>query len=96
MSRVVNKYQGEKYDVYIGRPSIWGNPFVMKNTSEQERNRVCEAYEKWFEQPEQEWLRKRLPELAGKTLCCFCKPKRCHGDYLVKKCRELQQEKKDT
>ena len=26
---------------------------------------------------------KDLHELKGKTLGCFCKPKRCHGDILV-------------
>ena len=29
-------------------------------------------------------LMARLTELSGKTLGCWCKPKRCHGDVLVK------------
>ena len=29
-------------------------------------------------------LMKALPELQGKTLGCWCKPKACHGDVLVR------------
>lgn len=32
--------------VYIGRGSIWGNSFIMKDSSEAERLRVVEAYKK--------------------------------------------------
>ena len=78
--RVVN-LRKERYDVYIGRGSKWGNPFQMANHTEEERNRVCDEYEKYF------WsigLYKYIDELKGKTLGCFCKPKRCHGDFLAK------------
>ena len=70
----------ENYDIYIGRGSKWGNPFIMKNNSIEERNRVCDAYEKWF------WttnLIDSISELYGKRLGCFCKPARCHGDFLA-------------
>ena len=78
---VVNiKY--EKADIYIGRGSIWGNPFVMKGTSQKERDRVCDEYEQWFyTQPE---LIAQLHTLKGKSLGCYCKPLRCHGDFLAK------------
>lgn len=40
MTTVVNiKRKNVKYDIYIGRGSKWGNPFVMKNWSDEERNR---------------------------------------------------------
>ena len=40
-----------------------------------------ESYRDWVvKQPQ---LLKDLHELRGKTLGCFCKPKRCHGDVLV-------------
>ncbi len=35
-------------------------------------------------------LMARLPELADRTLGCWCKPRRCHGDVLVKLLREWQ------
>ena len=77
---VVNKYK-EEYDVYIGRGSKWGNPFRMQNPTDISRDHVCEAYERWF------WttaLPSQLHELKGKRLGCFCKPKRCHGDFLAR------------
>lgn len=78
--RVVN-IKKEPYDVYIGRGSKWGNPFKMKNKSEEERNFVCAAYEDYFYKM---GLYEDLHELVGKTLGCYCKPLRCHGDFLVK------------
>lgn len=31
-----------------------------------------------------DYFRKRIKELKGKQLGCFCKPKECHGDVIVK------------
>lgn len=81
----------EKYDVYIGRGSIWGNPFSHKDgTKAKEKvNSVEEAVAKYREylmsQPK---LLRRLPELKGKILGCWCKTKKnpnalCHGDVLA-------------
>lgn len=67
------------YDVYIGRGSKWGNPFRMRNESD--RDKVCDDYEEWFYTTD---LPNHLHELRGKILGCYCKPKRCHGDFLVK------------
>lgn len=74
-----------KYDVYIGRPSKWGNPFEIS----QYRNRcdVIDLYKKWiWTQPN---LIRDLHELKGKTLGCWCAPKECHGDILVKLVQEI-------
>lgn len=84
--KVVNKYK-EPYDIYIGRGSEWGNPFSMKNKSQEERDRVCDEYEKWFWTTD---LPNQLYKLFGKTLGCFCKPKRCHGDFLAREANKLQ------
>lgn len=84
---VVNKYHKLPYDVYIGRGSKWGNPFShMENTKAQykvsSREEAIEKYGEWIQaQPE---LMNSLHEIRGKVLCCFCKPKSCHGDVLVK------------
>jgi hypothetical protein len=79
MAVVVNKYR-EAYDVYIGRGSIWGNPFRVGVDGD--RDQVIARYEAYIrERPD---LLARLGELEGKRLGCFCKPKRCHGDVLVK------------
>ena len=71
----------EQYDVYIGRPSKWGNPFTIGRDGD--RDEVIRKYDAWLmTQPN---LLNSLHELRGKTLGCWCKPKRCHGDVLVKR-----------
>lgn len=79
----------ENFDVYIGREvpehgiaeSKWGNPFVLADDSDAERERVIAVYREWVvTQPE---LMNSLEELRGQRLGCWCAPKRCHGDVLV-------------
>ena len=76
----------ENYDVYIGRAvrrrrlkaSIWGNPFVIGKDGT--RDEVMVKYREWLlGNPE---LLKKLPELKGKVLGCWCAPEACHGDVL--------------
>ena len=69
----------EKYDVFIGRPSKWGNPFSLFQYSREECIQLYEEYIR--NKPE---LLNCLHELEGKILGCFCKPLACHGDVLVK------------
>jgi len=69
----------EAYDVYIGRPSVWGNPFHVGEDGTREE--VIEKYREWVQ--EQPYLMDKLHTLRGKTLGCWCKPKACHGDVLV-------------
>ncbi|KAL3941473.1 MAG: hypothetical protein SGBAC_004183 [Bacillariaceae sp.] len=79
------------YDVYVGRPSrgapagdlcTWGNPFNMKNQSQDERNRVIREYRCWLvSQPD--LVVKAQRELKGKVLACWCSPKLCHGHVLA-------------
>lgn len=89
MTRVVH-CKKEAYDVYIGRPSKWGNPFTHLNKSTRaeflvgSRDEAIDAYEKWITEGDGQYLLKDLHELKGKVLGCWCKPQRCHGDVLVK------------
>lgn len=76
---VVNKYKDE-YDVYIGRGSKWGNPFVIGKDGSREE--VIVKYEKMLS-VNVELLSVLLCELEGMRLGCFCKPSACHGDVLV-------------
>jgi hypothetical protein len=79
---VVNCRDAE-YDVYIGRGSIWGNPYVIGKLS---RSEVIERYREWIlGKPE---LLSRLEELRGKRLGCWCVPKPCHGSVLVELLKE--------
>lgn len=65
--------------VYIGRPSIWGNPFVIGRDGD--RAEVLSKYRSWIcQQPK---LLERLDELRGKDLICWCAPHPCHGEYLI-------------
>lgn len=75
-----------KYTVYIGRPSIFGNPF--KINGEQDRVKVIEKYNQWVrKQPEViEAIRKLKPD---DILGCFCSPKPCHGDVIMRIWYEL-------
>lgn len=79
MERVVH-CKRETFDVYIGRPSKWGNPFVIGKDGTRED--VIAKYETWIETQPQ--LMNALPELRGKVLGCWCSPKSCHGDVLAR------------
>jgi len=74
----VNK-RNAAYDVYIGRPSKWGNPFVIGHDGTREQ--VIEKYRAWIQQ--QPHLLASLGELQGKRLGCYCKPQACHGGVLA-------------
>jgi hypothetical protein len=68
------------YDVYIGRGSPWGNPF--REGIDGTREEVIARYEtRLMTQPE---LLAQLPSLRGKRLGCYCAPKPCHGDVLLR------------
>jgi len=83
MCIVVNKYKSS-YDVYIGRGSIWGNPYPMQNKSPEERNRVISLYREHLLKQIQsrEITLEQLKGLKGKRLGCYCKPLACHGDVI--------------
>lgn len=70
----------ERYDVYIGRPSKWGNPFRVTKT--QSRELAIERYKIWL--LDNKPLLDQVQELKGKVLGCWCHPLSCHGDILVK------------
>lgn len=70
----------DNYDVYIGRPSKWGNPFTIGKDGN--RLEVIEKYAKWIQTQSQ--LLISLHELKGKNIGCWCSPQKCHGDILIK------------
>ena len=83
----------EKYDIYIGRPSKWGNPYshlddTLAEFKVKDRKEAIEKYEEYLLNNEN--LMKTLSELNGKILGCWCKTKdryvECHGDILVDLC----------
>lgn len=70
-----------RFDVYVGRPSQWGNPFAIGRDGG--RDEVIAKYERWLDSQPQ--LLAQLPELAGLTLACWCSPQACHGDVLARR-----------
>lgn len=81
----------ESYDEYIGRGSIWGNPYSHIRSSFPgviyvgSREEAIEKYREYLiSRPD---LLGKLWMLRGKRLGCYCKrPDRyvdCHGDVLA-------------
>ena len=86
----------DKNNVYIGRKgivfidgqrypksdSIWANPF--KISGNETRETVIAKYKEYIiKKIKDEKLEDELKKLAGKTLGCWCKPEKCHGDILI-------------
>lgn len=78
----------EPYDIYIGRPSIWGNPFthIKDRTTKAEfvvstREEAIMMYKEYLLNSPH--LMVKLESLRGKVLGCWCKPQACHGDVLI-------------
>ena len=83
-------FKKDKCDVYIGRPSKWGNPFThikdgktLAKFQVATRQDAIESFRKWITEGEGKYLLKDLPELQHKTLGCWCSPLACHGEVLA-------------
>lgn len=77
-TRKVGKRSSAK-QIYIGRPSKWGNPFVIGRDGS--RAEVIAKYGAWI--VTQTRLMDALDELRGRDVVCWCAPLACHGDVLV-------------
>ncbi len=86
MARVVNR-RSQPFDVYIGRPSPYGNPFshqpgTLARFRVASRAEAIARFRDWFlAQPD--LVARARRELAGKILGCWCKPAACHGDVIA-------------
>jgi hypothetical protein len=83
---VVN-IRGAGCEVYVGRGSIWGNPFThgaskFATIKVATREEAIDRYAAWIlTQPA---LLARLPELRAKRLGCHCAPLPCHAEILAR------------
>lgn len=70
--------------IYIGRPSIWGNPYVIGKDGTREE--VLQKYKQYLGRKIKsgEISIRKLASLYGKNLLCSCAPRPCHGDILEK------------
>jgi hypothetical protein len=84
--------------VYVGRPTAWGNPFVV-NPAMTPGHRC--GHDRWFVPtaedavecfrlmlnspgPYADGVRAEIPELRGKNLACWCPlDQPCHADVLL-------------
>ena len=86
-------WQKDPTYVYIGRwhssqkygslgSSKWRNPYGGSRISDDERDQLIAMFERYLLKNEE--LMRSLPELRDKTLICWCAPRQCHGDVLVR------------
>ncbi len=81
MPTVHNKYKSTAPTdaVYIGRPTKWGKPFVIRTHGTREQ--VVQKYRDYILSNQS--LLSQIEELRGKHVVCFCAPQQCHGDVLI-------------
>lgn len=75
---------GQEGDFIVDRRTPYGNRFRMKNDSDAERNRVCEAYAVWLEARLEKDSAFLDPLLGARRLGCWCAPKRCHAESIAR------------
>lgn len=80
MSFVV-KFGKEKCDVFVGRPSKYGNPYHIGIHGSREE--VLELYELHL-QNNHHLIKSICRELPGKILGCSCEGFPCHGEILAR------------
>lgn len=76
--------------VYVGRPTKWGNPFLIAQPSD--RAAAVDCYRRWLAgeaglgppAAEGRTLAAAVHELRGKDLVCWCPlDQPCHADVLL-------------
>lgn len=75
------KERREQNDVFIGRPTKWGNPFHIGKDGG--RGEVIGKYIRHMKDHPKLCAEARA-ELKDKNLVCFCFPRPCHGDVLLR------------
>lgn len=97
MIRIINLHKYKLKDneklIKVDRTTIIGNPFKMNDYSDVERNRVCDEYQKYFDNivsnkinhsDFMNYLRKIYIEAKHYDIAlgCWCYPKRCHAETI--------------
>jgi Domain of unknown function (DUF4326) len=88
MDDLVVNIRKSRCDVFVGRPSIWGNPYShLDGTSAKymvaSRDEAIQKYEEYI-MNNPKMIAKIKRELRGKVLGCFCAPRRCHAEILAR------------
>ena len=90
MTKVVHNIK-HKYDVYIGRPSDFGNPIHLGSEClvcgkiHKSPGSTLKCYKLYFygRLGYDKEFKEKIISLKDKTLGCWCKPKPCHGDVIA-------------
>lgn len=85
----------EPFDVYVGRPGPWGNPWSSKPSAHAQRvssrEEAIRLHREWF-LSQLELCAKAKRELHGKDLGCWCKDRSttpCHADVILAVANDL-------
>lgn len=79
--RIENKRNYRGLGVYVGRPSVLGNPYHLGKDGN--RKEVCDSFEH---------LARNTPQILAAidnlkeddVLICWCSPLECHADRIIK------------
>ena len=86
LPKVLNKRLKQEDGIYIGRPSVWGNPYEIGRDGTREQ--VIEKYKDYL-YSNASLMYQAQTDLKGKNLVCWCAPLACHGDVLLKIANEV-------
>jgi hypothetical protein len=87
--------------VYVGRPSVLGNPFKIGKDGTTTREDAIRRYDEWFNNQLQSSVQieeaviqclSTLYKTKKLTLICWCYPKSCHADIIKNKLLEILNE----
>lgn len=100
MKPAIVHFKKHPYDIYIGRPSKWGNPFSRKaglaKNKVATKSQALYEHKKWvLAQPQ--LVQQIKEELRGKILGCWCdSPYGCHGLILWQLANNISEEDIET
>ena len=86
---IVNRRNGRVAGVYVGRPAVLGNPYVIGHDGS--RHDVVDKYRAWLREQYRHdgAVRHALRQLAMRyltdgalTLICWCAPQPCHAEVI--------------
>ena len=86
---IVNRRNGRVAGVYVGRPSVLGNPYVIGPDGS--RHDVVDQYRAWLREQYRHdgAVRRALRQLTMRyltdgalTLICWCAPQPCHAEVI--------------
>jgi hypothetical protein len=85
-AKIVNKSTGATFDEYIGRPTIFGNPYIIGKDGT--RDEVIDRHRADFLQRilVDEEFREKVLALKNRVLQCYCSPLRCHAETYIEYC----------